>query len=81
MSDDKQKKLIEYTTKDLFDMVYQWGKVRVVTDESSPAFLETLAYLVNLCGGELPDTCMLCGSHPMSVNCNNANCEETRRFL
>jgi len=32
-------------SKDLFDMVYQWGRVGIVADEKSPAFQQAVAEL------------------------------------
>jgi len=33
-------------TKELFEMVYQWGRVGIVTDEKAPAFQQTVAELI-----------------------------------
>src|SRR3990167_4548940 len=44
-------------TKELFDMVYQWGRVGLVTDETSPAFVEKLNALLN-CKSEAKTGCI-----------------------
>lgn len=33
-------------TKELFEMVYQWGRFGIVTDEKAPAFQQTVAELI-----------------------------------
>lgn len=39
-------KTTEYIKKELFDMVYQWGRVGIVVDENAPAFNSVLDELV-----------------------------------
>jgi hypothetical protein len=38
----EDEKTYEEEVKELFTMVYQWGRVGIVTDEHSPAFREQL---------------------------------------
>lgn len=71
------EKLAQYEVASLFEMVYQWGRVGIVVDETAPAFLSQLATIVELSGGTLPmDVCSLCGASPMTTNCNNGGCDE-----
>ena len=44
-------------------------------DRNSPEVLRTLASFAELCGGVYHDVCSICGSYPMTVNCNNAGCD------
>lgn len=37
----------EKRIKELFDMVYQWGRVGIITDEDAPAFREIIDELVD----------------------------------
>ena len=47
---------------------------------SEEEFYQSLCYIVELCAGkELSnyiDVCSICGSAPMTTNCNNAGCDE-----
>lgn len=39
-------RLSDLDIKELFDMVYQWGRVGVVVDYTAPAFVSTLADII-----------------------------------
>jgi len=40
--------------------------------------IQTVAYLIELSKGSIPDgvdLCTICGNMPMTTNCNNAGCD------
>jgi predicted DNA-binding WGR domain protein len=43
--------------RELFEMVYQWGRVGVITDEHCPAFKDKLAEIIQEAQAEAWDRC------------------------
>ena len=48
-----KKEIKKDIPRELFEMVYQWGRVGIIVDENSPAFKETIKDLLEVHNKEL----------------------------